>query len=122
MADNDNMAKLTITFGGQQGDLPDPVSYDAGDGDIKQWATEAVRQGNVPGIDAAPDVNFTDFVVDRFPSRADVPFNRLSLRPKTPFGLEGGHMKELRWKFYNTMFLVFGKTRYWKRMGYILWS
>jgi hypothetical protein len=82
----DHMAKLSITFAGQQGDLPDPVPYDATDAVLKQMATESVRQGYVPGIDAAPNADFTDFVVDRFPSRADVPFNRLSIRPKTPFG------------------------------------
>jgi len=80
------MAKLTITYGGLQGDLPDPMSFDMSDADIKRVATESVRDGYVPGIDAAPNVDFTDFVVDRFPARADVPFNRLSLRPKTPFG------------------------------------
>lgn len=84
---DNHMAKLTITYNGQQGDLPDPVSYDATDGDLKQMATESVRQGYIPGIDAAGAADFTDFVVDRFPSRQDVPFNRLSLRPKTPFGL-----------------------------------
>jgi len=83
---DNHMAKLTITYNGQQGDLPDPVSYDATDGDLKQMATESVRQGYIPGIDAAAGVDFTDFVVDRFPARNDVPFNRLSLRPKTPFG------------------------------------
>lgn len=85
----DNMARLTITYNGQQGDLPDPVSYDSTDGDLKQMATESVRQGYIPGIDAAAGVDFTDFVVDRFPARNDVPFNRLSLRPKTPFGRTG---------------------------------
>lgn len=80
------MAKLNITYNGQQGDLPDLVSYDSTDGDIKQIATESVRGGDIPGIDAAPEADFTDFVVDRFPSHEDVPFNRLSLRPKTAFG------------------------------------
>jgi len=84
--DNIKMAKLTITYNGQQGDLPDPVSYDAGDGDVKQWAAEALRNGGIPGIDAT-EADFHDFVVDRFPARQDVPFNRLSLRPKTPFGV-----------------------------------
>jgi hypothetical protein len=91
MADNNAMvpielAKLNITFEGEQGDLPDMVSYDSTDGDIKQIATEAVRGGDVPGIDAAPNASFEDFVVDRFPAKDDVPFNRLSLRPKTEFG------------------------------------
>jgi hypothetical protein len=82
----DGMAKLTITYGGQQGDLMQPVSYDSTDADLKQGATEAVRAGDIPGIDAHPDADFTDFVVDRFRANAEVPFNRLSLRPKTPFG------------------------------------
>ncbi len=81
------MAKLTITYNGQQGDLPDLVSYDSTDGDLKQIAAESVRDGYIPGIDADPNVDFTDFVVDRFPARDDVPYNRLSLRPKTPFGV-----------------------------------
>jgi len=91
---DNHMAKLTITYNGEQGDLPDPVSYDATDADLKQMATESVRQGYVPGISAAGGADFTDFVVDRFPARQDVPFNRLSLRPKTPFGGE----KRI-WKF-----------------------
>lgn len=81
-----DMAKLTITFGGDQGDLPDLVSYDSTDGDLKQVATESVRAGSVPGINADTDADFTDFVIDRFPAREDVPYNRLALRPKTPFG------------------------------------
>jgi len=80
------MAKLTITYNGQQGDLPDPVSYDSTDADIKQMATESIRTGYVPGIDAVPDCDLKDYVIDRFPARDDVPFNRLSARPKTPFG------------------------------------
>lgn len=80
------MAKLTITYGGQQGDLPDPVSYDSNDADLKTMASESIRTGYVPGIDAVPNVDLTDFVIDRFPARADVPFARVSIRPKTPFG------------------------------------
>ena len=79
------MAKLSITFNGQQGDLPDPVPYDASEATIKQMASESVRQGYIPGIDAMA-ADFTDFVVDRFPARADVPINRISLRPKAAFG------------------------------------
>jgi len=89
------MAKLNITYNGQQGDLghlddegkfiPDPVPYDLSDADVRRIATESIQQG-IPGIDADPNVNLQDFVVDRFPAREDVPFCRLSLRPKTPFG------------------------------------
>jgi hypothetical protein len=83
-----DMAKLTITFGGQQGDLPDLVAYDSTDGDLKQVASESVRTGYIPGIDGDQEADFTDFVVDRYPARDDIPFNRLALRPKTPFGVD----------------------------------
>jgi hypothetical protein len=80
------MAKLNITYKGQQGDLPDPIAYDASDEAVRQAATESVKQGYVPGIEADEGADFTDFVVDRFPAHPDIPYNRLSLRPKTPFG------------------------------------
>jgi len=79
-------ARLNVTFGGQNGDYPDPVNYDSTDGDIKQVATEAIRTGYIPGIAADPTVNLQDFVVDRFPASNDLP-PRLMLRPKTPFGV-----------------------------------
>lgn len=79
-------ARMTITYGGQQGDLPDDVMFDATDEDLKRMAGEAVRGGDIPGIDPVGDVELDNFVVDRFPAREDVPFNRISIRPKTPFG------------------------------------
>jgi hypothetical protein len=77
---------VNITWSGQNGDLPDPVSYDATDGDIKQWITEAVRTGGVPGIALDDGADFTDFVVDRFAANEDRPYNLIQIRPKTPFG------------------------------------
>jgi hypothetical protein len=77
-------AKLNITYSGQNGDLKDPISFDASDEDIKGWAVEAVRSGSVPGIDAQ-EADFTDFVVDRFSAKEDLPA-RVLIRPKTPFG------------------------------------
>ena len=82
----DNHARLNITFAGENGDLPDPVSFDAADGDIKGWATEAVRNGDVPGIPANHGADFTDYVVDRFNANAERDYNLIQLRPKTPFG------------------------------------
>jgi hypothetical protein len=85
-------ARVNITWARQNGDLPDPVSWDAADGDIKQWATEAVRAGTIPGIAADPNADFRDFIVERYTAKADVPDhdaaanNRFQLRPKTPFG------------------------------------
>jgi hypothetical protein len=82
-------ARLNITFGGQNGDYPDPVSFDATDADVKQIATEAIRTGYIPGIPADGNADIQDFVVDRFPATDELP-PRLMLRPKTPFGEEDG--------------------------------
>ena len=84
-------ARLNITYhprdGGdaQQGDVPDLVSYDLSDAEVIRMATEAIM-GGLPGIDADPNPDLTDYVVDRFPARDDMPVNRLSVRKKTPFG------------------------------------
>ncbi len=43
-------ARVNVTFGGQNGDLPDPVFYDSTDGDIRAMVTEAIRDGSIPGI------------------------------------------------------------------------
>lgn len=81
-----NDARVNVTYGGNNGDLPDPVSFDASDADVKQWVTEAVRGGGVPGIKADAEANFADFVVDRFTANEARPFNMIQVRPKTPFG------------------------------------
>lgn len=83
----DNQARVNVTWKGQQGDLPDFVEYGAADGDIFQWVTEAVRAGDIPGIDADPDARFENFIVDRFPAHEEVPHNRLVVRPKTAYGV-----------------------------------
>ncbi len=80
------MARVNITWAGQNGDLPDPVHYDSTDGDVKGWVTESVRTGSVPGIRADPRADFKDFVVDRFGPTAQRPYNLIQIRPKTAFG------------------------------------
>jgi hypothetical protein len=82
----DDQARVNITWGGQNGDLPDPVYFDSTDGDVRQWVTEAVRSGSVPGIPADPDADFRDFVVDRYSPNEQRPYNLIQIRPKTPFG------------------------------------
>jgi hypothetical protein len=72
-------------------DLPDPVHYQAGDGDIKAWVTEAIRTGSVPGVAADPDVNLANFVVHRFdapeaPVAGQRNYNLIQVRPKTAYG------------------------------------
>lgn len=79
-------ALLNITWAGQNGDLPDPVAYDATDVEIKHIALEAIRTGAVPGIRVDRQADLDDFVVDRFPATGAVPHHRLFVRPKTPFG------------------------------------
>lgn len=79
-------ARVNLTINGQNGDLPDPVNYDATDGDIKQWVTEAVQNGGIPGVTADPNADFHDFVVDRFSATDVRPYNLIQIRPKTPFG------------------------------------
>jgi hypothetical protein len=78
-------AVLNVTWAGQNGDLSDPVAYDATDAEIRAYAAEAVSTGSVAGIRAAR-ANFSDFVVERFPATTDVSYNRIVVRPKTPFG------------------------------------
>jgi hypothetical protein len=82
----DFQARVNVTYKGENGDLPDPVTFDATQGDVLQWVTEAVRGGGVPGITADPTASFQDFVVDRFSATDVRPYNLLQIRPKTPFG------------------------------------
>lgn len=82
----DGMARLNITWHGANGDLPDPVAYDATDAALKQMAEESIRGGYVPGIQEDQGVDLADFVVDRFPATQQVDSNRIFIRPKTPFG------------------------------------
>ncbi|MFT5685937.1 MAG: hypothetical protein ACI8RZ_006892 [Myxococcota bacterium] len=79
-------ARMNITWGGQNGDLNEPVPYNASEIQLKRWAVEAIEHGSVPGIRRRGRVSLRDFVVDRFPSNATTPYNRIFLRPKTPFG------------------------------------
>lgn len=83
---NAHEARVNVTWAGQNGDLPDPVAFDATNHEILNWVTEAVRSGGVPGIRAAPGASFRDFVVDRFTASAVRPYNLIQIRPKTPFG------------------------------------
>lgn len=83
--DND-MATLNVTYNGMNGDMPDPVYFESTDGDLRQMVTEAVRSGDIPGINADPNADFTNFVVDRFRANGEGDHNKISVRPKTPFG------------------------------------
>ena len=77
-------AVLNITYANTNGDLKDWIPVDSTDEDVKRYAAEAVRNGSIQGIDAQ-EADFTDFMVQRFPAKDDLP-NRVVLRPKTAFG------------------------------------
>jgi hypothetical protein len=79
-------AMVNVTWNGQNGDLPDAISVDASDAEIKTFALEALRTGGIPGIAVDARANLDDFVVDRFAASEEVPYHRVFLRPKTPFG------------------------------------
>lgn len=79
-------ARLNITWNGQNGDLVEPVPFDAGEQELKAWAREAILGGSVPGIRTNGRVDLSDYAVDRFRANGTVPYNRIFLRPVTPFG------------------------------------
>lgn len=81
-----NAARLNVTWNGANGDLPDPVPYDATDAELKRMASESIETGYIPGIPADAQVNLNDFIVDRFAASAEIPHPRVFIRPKTPFG------------------------------------
>ena len=81
-----DQAKVNVTYNGANGDLVDPVLFDASDAQVRGWITEALRTGGIPGIPADPGADVSDFVIDRFSATEVRPYNLLSLRPKTPFG------------------------------------
>ncbi len=81
-----NEAILNVTWANNNGDLKDPVSFDATEEEIRTWATEAVRNGGVSNIAIDRNVDFTDFIIERYAATEETPFNRIFLRPKANFG------------------------------------
>lgn len=79
-------ARMNVTWHGQNGDLYEAVPYDATDAELIGMAAEAIRGGSIQGIRRDRGVNLRHFVVDRFPANRDTPYNRIFVRPKTPFG------------------------------------
>lgn len=88
------LASVNVTYAGQNGDLPDAVSAFASDAEVLRWVREALSTGGVKGIEAQQRVDLRDFVVDRFAATAEVPYVRLMVRPKTPFGWAGSRPRK----------------------------
>jgi hypothetical protein len=81
-----NEALVNVTWAGQNGDMPQPVEFDASNQDILSWVTEAVQSGSIPGITPDPDADFSDFVVEKMAATEVRPTNQVIIRPKTAFG------------------------------------
>ncbi len=82
-----HQARVNITYKRQYGELPDAVTFDSTDADVRGWVSEAIRTGGVPGVDADPNVRLTDYVIDRFPPVPGVrEHNLIDIRPKVEFG------------------------------------
>ena len=79
-------ARLNVTYGGANGDLPDPIPFDTTDTVVRRIVQEAIRTGGIPGINADQAADLTDFVVDRFGPNEARPTSLIQLRQKTPFG------------------------------------
>jgi hypothetical protein len=79
-------ARVNVTWEGQNGDLPDPVDYNASDAQILTWVTEALQGGGVGGVRSDRRARVEGYVVDRFPATPQQPWHRIFVRPKTPFG------------------------------------
>jgi hypothetical protein len=78
-------ASVEVTYANQHGNLSDPVSWDATPEDVVRMAQEALRGGDINGVDADPGADLSGYKVDRVPAKGDKP-NRLFVRPKTEFG------------------------------------
>jgi hypothetical protein len=79
-------AIVSVTYNGQMGDMPSAIPVESTDAQIRAWATESVRTGTIRGIPADRNVNFNDFVIERFPPNAERNYNVIMLRPKATFG------------------------------------
>ena len=96
--DLEHLAELYIAMNGDPwaditgepaGDFEDAwarADVDDSDAQILTWATEAAR-GGMPGLPPDPNADLTDYVVDRFPAGDGIQYNRVVVRPKTPFGV-----------------------------------
>jgi len=81
-----NEVLVNVTWAGQNGDMPQPVEFDASNQDILNWVTEAVQSGSIPGITSDPDADFSGFVVEKLAATEVRPTNQVIVRPKTAFG------------------------------------
>ena len=89
----------------------------------REYTGEEVKDKYFPSVD-------WDTLRDCIYGKLDELTDKNSLQMKTctpkPMEMSRGDayyvdFKEIRWKVYNLAFRLLGKTRYWKRIGNILW-
>jgi hypothetical protein len=83
---NADQARINLTFNGLNADLLDPVNRDLTDMQVRTLVSEALRAGNIPGMEPNSNEDFSDFIIDRFSPTETRPWSLLVVRPKTPFG------------------------------------
>lgn len=86
LAVQEHQARVNVTYGEQNAELPDPVALDTSEEAIRQMVTEALRGGGIPGIPADPDADISGYVVKKFEPTVARPYNLINVRPKTEFG------------------------------------
>lgn len=79
-------ARVNVTWSGNNGDMPEPVEFDASEANVRRWVTEAIQNGTIPGIPADPEVDLSNFVIERLAATEVRPFNQVLVRPKVSFG------------------------------------
>lgn len=82
----DGEARVIITYGGESGDLVDPVNANTTHEEVLRMAQEALRTGGVHGLGAIPNADLTGFVVDPVEPSDQFPYRRLLVRSKVAFG------------------------------------
>jgi hypothetical protein len=86
MSIDTDMARLNITYQGFNGDLSQLVPDDSTDTEVREMATEVVRNEGIGGDSPHPDADFSHFAVERFPPKDGESNPVIMVRPKVPLG------------------------------------
>lgn len=82
-------ARVNINYNSLNGDLQEMVNFDSTDDQVREWVSEAIRTGSVPGMTPAANdeaVDLSGYKVERFPATDARPFDLIQVRPKTAYG------------------------------------
>lgn len=80
-------ARVNITYGGQNADLPQTVDANASTDTIKRFVIEALLSGSVAGLTPVAGEDFSGYTVDPLmPAIEGRNYDLFVFRPKTRFG------------------------------------